>query len=79
MPMVAKLLVALVTRTQFGDGKGSRYSDGSAVDKDGDPFQVQTVDTDAAGNMTKREVDAARDIAEKAQQPVVCVDKQSCR
>jgi hypothetical protein len=64
--------------TQFGSGKGSNFSDGSALDKNGDPFQVQTVDTNAAGNMTGREVDAARNIAERSQQPVACVAKEKC-
>ena len=64
--------------TQFGSGKGSRFSDGSATDANGNPFQVQTVDTDAAGNLTKREAGAARDIAERGNQPVVCVAKETC-
>lgn len=65
--------------TQFGAGKGSRYSDGSAVDAAGEPFQVQTVDTDVTGNIRPREIDAARDIAEFGKQPVVCIAKEKCR
>lgn len=65
--------------TQFGTGKGSRYSDGSALDADGKPFQMQTVDTNAAGDITPREIDAARDIAEIGRQPVVCIAKEKCR
>ena len=64
--------------TQFGSGKGSRYSDGSATDQAGNRFEVQTVDTRANGTMTNREVGAARDIAQKSNGPVVCVPKKSC-
>jgi hypothetical protein len=67
------------TRYPGGSGnKGSRYSDGSATDANGNGFQVQTVDTNAAGGLTTREASAARDIAERSQQPVVCVAKTSC-
>ena len=62
-----------------GDNKGSRFSDGSAVDQNGNSFEFQSVDTDAAGNMTKREFDAAADIAERSGNPVVCVGKSSCQ
>lgn len=61
-----------------GGNAGSRYSDGSAVDGNGNAFQVQTVDANASGTMTTREFDAATDIASKSQQPVVCVNKTSC-
>ena len=64
--------------TQFGTGKGSRYSDGSATDANGNAFQVQTVDTKADGSLTGRESSAARDIAERGNQPVVCVSKTAC-
>jgi hypothetical protein len=64
--------------TQFGSGRGSRYSDGSATDQAGNRFEVQTVDTRANGSMTSREVGAARDIAQKSNAPVVCVPKKSC-
>ena len=65
--------------TQFGSGKGSRFSDGSATDANGNPFEVQTVDTDAAGNLTKREFDAATDIAGRdGGNVVVCVAKKAC-
>ncbi len=61
-----------------GGSRGSRYSDGSAVDRDGNGFQVQTVDTRADGSLTAREANAARDIAERSGQPVVCVAKERC-
>ncbi len=63
--------------TQFGSRKGSRFSDGSATDAQGRAFEVQTVDTNAAGDLTKREFDAASDIAGR-DNVVVCVSKQSC-
>lgn len=67
------------TRFAGGSGNsGSRFSDGSATDANGNGFQVQTVDTNAAGGLTSRETAAARDIAERSQQPVVCVAKTSC-
>jgi RHS repeat-associated protein len=65
--------------SQFGTGRGSRFSDGSATDKSGNRFEVQTVDTKAGGSLTEREVSAARDIAQKSNGPVVCVSKDSCR
>lgn len=61
-----------------GGNKGSRFSDGSAQDAQGRPFQVQTVDTDAAGNISQRELDAARDIADRSGEPVICIAKTSC-
>ena len=61
-----------------GGNHGSRYSDGSAVDRDGNGFQIQTVDTRSDGSLTTRETDAARDIAERSGQPVVCVAKERC-
>lgn len=61
-----------------GGNSGSRYSDGSAVDRDGNGFQVQTVDTRSNGSLTSREANAARDIAERSGQPVVCVSKERC-
>ena len=61
-----------------GGSRGARYSDGSAVDRNGDGFQVQTVDTRADGSLTPKETDAARDIAERSGQPVVCVAKERC-
>lgn len=61
-----------------GGNRGSRYSDGSAVDRNGNGFQVQTVDTRANGSLTSREAKAARDIAERSGQPVVCVAKERC-
>ena len=61
-----------------GSRSGGRFSDGSAVDADGNPFQVQTIDTKANGSLTGRESSAARDIAERVNQPVVCVSKASC-
>ena len=61
-----------------GGNRGSRYSDGSAVDGNGNGFQVQTVDTRADGSLTSREANAARDIAERSGQPVVCVAKERC-
>ena len=65
--------------TQFGTGKGSKFSDGSARDANGNPFEVQTVDTDAAGNLTRREFDAATDIAGRdGGNVVVCVAKETC-
>jgi hypothetical protein len=65
-------------KEQYFKAKGNgtnRYSDGSAKDADGKPFQVQTVDTDASGTMTGREADAAMDIARRSQQPVICIPK----
>lgn len=64
----------------FGsDGNGkNRYSDGSAQDAEGIPFEVQTVDIHADGSITQREIDAASDIATRSERPVVCVPKQSC-
>ena len=59
--------------------KGSRYSDGSALDRDGNPFQVQTVDTTASGSLTPRERAAAVDISGRAQQAVVCIPKDCGR
>ena len=59
--------------------KASRYSDGSATDANGEPFQVQTTDITASGALTPREADAAREIAERAQQPVVCLPKNCAR
>ena len=59
--------------------RGSRFSDGSAMDRDGNGFQIQTVDTRADGSLTTREVNAARDIAERSGQPVVCVAKERCK
>ena len=61
-----------------GGNRGSRYSDGSAVDGNGNGFQVQTVDTRADGSLTSREANAARDIAERSGQPVACVAKERC-
>lgn len=61
-----------------GGSRGSRYSDGSAVDRDGNGFQVQTVDTRSNGSLTTRETNAARDIAERSGQPVVCITKERC-
>ena len=61
-----------------GSRSGGRFSDGSAVDADGNPFQVQTVDTKANGSLTGRESSAARDIDERGNKPVVCVSKASC-
>jgi hypothetical protein len=58
--------------------KGGRFSDGSAVDGNGNGFQVQTVDVKANGTMTNRESGAAKVIAERSQQPVVCISKTSC-
>jgi hypothetical protein len=58
--------------------KGGRFSDGSAVDANNNGFQVQTVDTKANGIMTNRESTAAKVIAERSQQPVVCILKTSC-
>jgi len=63
--------------TQFGKGKGSRFSDGSATDTQGRPFEFQSVDTNAAGDLTKRELGAATDIASRGN-VVACVSKQSC-
>jgi RHS repeat-associated protein len=59
-----------------GQRRGTRYSDGSATDRDGNGFQVQTVDTRSGGRLTTRESDAARDIAERSGQPVACVPKK---
>lgn len=39
---------------------------------------VQSVDTKANGSLTGRESSAARDIAERGNQPVVCVSKTAC-
>ncbi len=61
-----------------GGNRGSRFSDGSAADRDGNEFQVQTVDTRADGSLTTREANAARDIAERSGQPVICVAKERC-
>lgn len=61
-----------------GGNRGSRYSDGSAVDGNGNGFQVQTVDTRADVSLTSREANAARDIAERSGQPVACVAKERC-
>ncbi|MGV2873214.1 RHS repeat-associated core domain-containing protein [Colwellia sp. E150_009] len=58
--------------------KGGRFSDGSAVDANNNGFQVQTVDTKANGTMTNRESTAAKVIAERSNQPVVCISKTSC-
>ncbi len=64
--------------TNGGKGKGSsRYSDGTAVDENGNAFEVQTVDTKADGTMTTRETEAAADIADMSKSPVVCYMK-SC-
>jgi uncharacterized protein RhaS with RHS repeats len=65
--------------TRFGNGqKGTRYSDGTAIDTGGNTFQVQTVDVRSNGSMTTRESTAAKAIANKSGTPVVCVPKASC-
>jgi uncharacterized protein RhaS with RHS repeats len=56
--------------------QGGRFSDNSFRDANGD-FQVQTVTTDRSGRMTAGETAAARDIAERSQQPVVCIPKSA--
>lgn len=63
--------------TRFGDGKkGTRYSNGSAIDAQGRQFEVQTVDVRAYGALTQRESDAAIDIAQRADgAPVVAIPK----
>ncbi|MEO0399444.1 MAG: RHS repeat-associated core domain-containing protein [Pseudomonadota bacterium] len=61
-----------------GGRKGGRFSDGTASDQNGNSFEVQTVDTNAAGGLTRRERDAALDIAERSGNPVVCISKISC-
>lgn len=66
--------------SRFSDNgtNSTRYSDGTATDANGNSFEVQTTDTDAAGNMTQRELDAAADIAEHTNGLVVCVPKVNC-
>lgn len=59
-----------------GGTKGGRFSDGSAVDANGNSVQVQTVDTNASGGLTARESAAAQDIASRSGDPVVCVAKE---
>ena len=59
--------------------RGGRFSDGTIADANGNQVQVQTVDTRADGSLTARESAAARDIAERSGDPVVCVAKESCR
>ena len=61
-----------------GGSKGGRYSDGTAVDADGNPLQVQTVDTYSDGSLTTRETSSALDIAERSGEPVVCISKTIC-
>lgn len=71
---------SLQRETRFTkDGERARYSDNSFDHNDAGKFEVQTVDTNADGSMTTRESEAALDIAERAQQPVVCIPKISCR
>ncbi len=65
-------------RADGAGNRGGRFSDNSFEDAQGRPFQVQTVDTDAAGNITKKELDAAKDIADRSNQPVVCIAKTTC-
>jgi hypothetical protein len=64
--------------SQFGIGRGGRYSDGSAQDASGNNFEVQTVDTSSGGRLTPKEAAAARDIAERSGVPVLCVPKVTC-
>jgi hypothetical protein len=52
-----------------------RYSNGSAVGRDGNEFQVQNVDTIKNGEPTKREREAALDITEISGQSVICIAK----
>ncbi len=54
---------------------GGRYSDGSALDADTSPFEVQTIDVDSKGVPTPGEMDAARDIADRSGHPVILVPK----
>jgi uncharacterized protein RhaS with RHS repeats len=64
---------------RFSKDGVTRFSDGSARDRSGDEFQVQTVDTTKSGQLTKRERDAALDISDMSGQPVICVSKFICR
>lgn len=48
------------------------------MDRDGNSFQMQTVDTRADGSLTTRETNAARDIAERSGRLVICVAKDRC-
>ena len=67
--------------THFPSGSGSRggrFSDGSARDANGNSLEIQTVDTNANGTMTNREFNAAADIAERSNGPVVCIAKKNC-
>jgi len=61
-----------------GGAKGGRFSDGSAVDANGNSVQVQTADTNANGSLKARESGAAQDIANRSGDPVVCVAKENC-
>ena len=76
-------------RAQFGAAPGAsesrfvqagrvRYLDVSASDRQGRPFELQTVNTNVWAELTQRERCAAIDIAEIGDRPVVCVSKASC-
>jgi RHS repeat-associated protein len=65
--------------SRFQEGRVIRYSDGSALDRNGNGFQVQTVDTTKGGQLTKRERDAAIDLTDLTKQPVICISKFICR
>jgi hypothetical protein len=66
------------SESRFSQGGAVRYSDVSARDAQGRPFEVQTVDANADRSPTTREREAASDISRLGDRPVVCVPKK-CR